>query len=86
MEQDISEDELKELKIILAEHYAKKAVQAADDYYQKNNLTDSDMELWLNKTDNRLRVVSDTNELLVSAPLTIIISLLEISRGLDGLF
>ncbi len=45
----ISEDELKELKIILAEHYAKKAVQAADDYYQKNNLTDSDMELWLNE-------------------------------------
>ncbi len=46
---DISEDELRELKKILAEHYAKKAVRAADDFYQKNNLTDSDMELWLNE-------------------------------------
>ncbi len=46
---DISEDELKELKIILADYYAKKAIQAADDFYQKNNLTDSDMELWLNE-------------------------------------
>lgn len=46
---NLSEDELKELKRLLAENYAKKAIKEANDVYTSNGLTDSDMESWLNE-------------------------------------
>jgi hypothetical protein len=47
---DLNEDELRELKIILAENYAKKAVKEADDIYVKLGLNDNDMESWINES------------------------------------
>jgi hypothetical protein len=45
---DISEDELNELKNILAQNYAKKAVYEADMLWDEKSLSNADMEKWLN--------------------------------------
>jgi len=44
---DISEEELIDLKKLLAENYAKKAIVAADKIWTEKSLSDSDMERWL---------------------------------------
>ncbi len=46
---DLSEKELEELKALLSRFYADKAVNAADDVWNKKGLTDEDMDKWLNE-------------------------------------
>lgn len=46
---DMSEEELDELKKLLAENYARKAINEADRIWSEKNLSDSDMEKWLNE-------------------------------------
>lgn len=44
---DMTEDELNELKKLLAENYANKAISEADKIWSDRDLSDSDMENWL---------------------------------------
>lgn len=44
----LSENELMELKDLLANFYAQKSIQAADKTWQELKLTQTDMETWLN--------------------------------------
>lgn len=46
---DMSEEELNELKKILAENYARKAIREADKIWSEGNFTESDMENWLHE-------------------------------------
>ncbi len=46
---DMSEEELDELKKLLAENYARKAINEADRIWSEKKLSDSDMENWLNE-------------------------------------
>lgn len=46
---DMNEEELNELKKLLADSYAKKAVSEADKIWSEKNLSDSDMEKWLHE-------------------------------------
>lgn len=46
---DMSEEELTELKNLIARNYAKKATHGADDVWEKKSLSDLDMEKWLNE-------------------------------------
>lgn len=46
---DMSEEELNDLKRLLAENYAKKAVSEADEIWKEKNLSDGDMEKWLHE-------------------------------------
>jgi hypothetical protein len=45
---NLNEEELQELKKLLAEYYAKKAVNEADNIWEKKKLSNEDMEQWLN--------------------------------------
>ncbi len=45
---DMSEEELKELKEILAHNYSQKAINEANSIWDERHLSDSDMENWLN--------------------------------------
>lgn len=44
---DMSEEELNELKKLLAENYAKKAICEADKIWSERNFSDNEMENWL---------------------------------------
>jgi arsenate reductase-like glutaredoxin family protein len=46
---DMSEEELTDLKKLLAENYAQKAIREADRIWKERNFSDSDMENWLHK-------------------------------------
>lgn len=46
---NLSDEELIELKYLLADNYAKKAVSEADNLYTQKGLNDKDMESWLNE-------------------------------------
>lgn len=46
---DISEPELLELKDILAKFYAKKSIEYANKVWREKNLTNEDMNNWLNE-------------------------------------
>lgn len=46
---DMSEEELNELKKLLADNYARKAISEADKIWNEKNLSDSDMEKWLHE-------------------------------------
>jgi len=46
---NLAEDELNELKTVLAKFYADKASWEADRLWDERNLTDKDMEKWLNE-------------------------------------
>lgn len=46
---DVSEEELDELKKLLAENYARKAINEANKIFSEKKLSDSDMERWLNE-------------------------------------
>jgi hypothetical protein len=46
---NLSEDDLNELKRVLARFYAEKAVREADRLWDERNLADHDMEKWLNE-------------------------------------
>ncbi|MFC2131364.1 hypothetical protein ACFLSQ_08005 [Bacteroidota bacterium] len=47
-DRDIPESELKEIKKMLAEYLAKKAISAADEVWEKRNYSDSTIENWKN--------------------------------------
>ncbi len=46
---DLTEDDLNELKIMLAKFYARRAIQEADRIWDERHLTQDDMEKWLHK-------------------------------------
>jgi len=46
---NLNEDELNQLKVILAKFYADKAVREADRLWDERNMSDRDMENWLNE-------------------------------------
>jgi hypothetical protein len=46
---NLSESELKELKNELAQFYAKKAIQSANQVWQEKGLSNEIMEQWLNE-------------------------------------
>lgn len=46
---NLSEKELEELKNVLVQFYADKAIALANKLWDKRNLTDADMEAWLNE-------------------------------------
>ncbi|MBV5343713.1 hypothetical protein JZU68_08980 [bacterium] len=46
---NISEPELHELKNLLAQFYAKKSIENANDIWKKNNLSNEIMDSWLNE-------------------------------------
>jgi hypothetical protein len=46
---NLNQNELNELKTMLAKFYAAKAVQEADRLWDERNLGDRDMERWLNE-------------------------------------
>ncbi len=46
---NLVEDELNELKAVLAKFYAEKAIREADWLWDERNLSDRDMEKWLNE-------------------------------------
>ena len=45
---NLSEKELTELKHLLLNFYAEKAIKTADEVWDKKRLTDDDMDEWLN--------------------------------------
>jgi hypothetical protein len=46
---DLPEPELIELKILLANYFAQKAIQGADRIWEEKQLSSYDMETWLNE-------------------------------------
>ena len=46
---DLPEPELIELKILLANYFAQKAIQGADRIWEDKQLSSHDMETWLNE-------------------------------------
>jgi len=46
---NISEPELHELKNLLAQFYAKKSIENANEIWEKNNLSNEIMDSWLNE-------------------------------------
>lgn len=46
---ELTEDDLKELKTMLAKFYARRAIQEADRIWDEKHLTNEDMERWLNE-------------------------------------
>ena len=46
---NLSEKDLDELKTVLSKFYADKAIEGANEIWDKRNLTDADMENWLNE-------------------------------------
>ncbi|MDM8523036.1 hypothetical protein QUF80_06640 [Desulfococcaceae bacterium HSG8] len=46
---NLDESELNELKTVLARFYAEKAIREADRIWDERNLSDRDMEKWLNE-------------------------------------
>ncbi len=46
---NLSEKDLEELKHVLAQYYADKAIAQANKLWDERNLTDADMEAWLNE-------------------------------------
>ncbi len=45
----LSEEDLQELKDTLANFYAKKSIQLADQIWEEKGLTNEDMDNWLNE-------------------------------------
>jgi len=45
---ELSEEDLQELRDILANFYAKKSIQKADQLWDEKGLSDDDMDQWLN--------------------------------------
>ncbi len=46
---DIEEQDLKDLKTILAEYFAKKSIKEADKIWTEKGLSNQDMDRWLNE-------------------------------------
>lgn len=46
---NLSEEDLKELKILLAQFFAEKSIRLANKIWDEKGLTDEDMDEWLNE-------------------------------------
>ncbi len=46
---DMAEKDLKELKALLAKYYAQKSIKEADKIWIEKNLSNQDMDTWLNE-------------------------------------
>jgi hypothetical protein len=46
---DLSDSDLNEVKIILAKFFANRAIHEADRIWEQKNLSNQDMEKWLNE-------------------------------------
>jgi hypothetical protein len=46
---DMAEDDLNDLKTLLAKYYSKIAVKEADEIWNEKKLSNRDMDLWLNE-------------------------------------
>lgn len=46
---DLSEPDLVELKSLLAKFYAEKSIELANQVWEEKELTDADMDKWLNE-------------------------------------
>lgn len=46
---DLSEEDLQELKALLAKFYAEKSIELANRVWDEKGLTDADMDKWLNE-------------------------------------
>lgn len=46
---DLTEEDLKEIKTMLAQFYAQRAIREADRIWDEKHLTNDDMEQWLNE-------------------------------------
>jgi hypothetical protein len=46
---ELSEEDLQELRDVLAEFYARKSIQKADQVWDNQNLSNDDMDQWLNE-------------------------------------
>jgi len=46
---NLSSEELRELKIVLGEYYARKAIKASDKIWGNKNYSDEIMDEWLNE-------------------------------------
>jgi hypothetical protein len=46
---DLSEEDMLELKDMLADFYAKKSIQLANQVWEEKGLTNEDMDSWLNE-------------------------------------
>lgn len=47
---NLSEEDLKELKLLLARFFAKKSIRLANEIWDEKGLTDEDMDRWLNES------------------------------------
>ena len=45
---DISETEINELKLVIANYYANKAIKKSDEIWDEKGMTNDDMNKWLN--------------------------------------
>ncbi len=48
---NIPERQLYDIKLLIGNYFAKQATKAMDDFWDKNVLTDLDMEQWANEHD-----------------------------------
>ncbi|HHT9137291.1 MAG TPA: hypothetical protein ACFYEK_08630 [Candidatus Wunengus sp. YC60] len=46
---EMAEDDLNDLKTLLAKYYAKKAIKEADKIWDEKKISNSDMDIWLNE-------------------------------------
>lgn len=46
---NLSEKDLKELKVLISGFYAEKAIKAADEVWHEKGLSNKDMDKWLNE-------------------------------------
>lgn len=46
---DLKDAELKELKTVLADYFANKAIKEADKIWQERTYTENDMDIWLSE-------------------------------------
>ncbi|OYT11383.1 MAG: hypothetical protein B6I19_11540 [Bacteroidetes bacterium 4572_114] len=50
---DIKDDQLKEIKLLLGNYFARKATEAMDTVWEEKNLTEKDMINWANEHNRR---------------------------------
>jgi len=46
---DVKDEELLEIKKFLSDYFSKKAIKEADEIWDKNGLSNDDMDRWLNE-------------------------------------
>ena len=49
--QNISEQQLYDIKLLIGNYFAQQATQVMDDFWEQNGLTERDMDIWANGHD-----------------------------------